>query len=492
MSHFSLVARLAAVLAAFTVTACVVSSKPADTATQQATVFKDCTAEMGLSISTDPACWVDYNNDGWADLCTSGGLWKNNAGKGFTKVADIPNAVAGDFDNDGFVDFFSYSALKLYHNNAGKDFTEVKLPELPPCSSLGACWGDFNGDGFIDLYIGGYEVWPDSTFPNMILMNQKGKSFTLAWSEIKYRARGVTACDFNQDNKLDIYVSNYRLQPNVLWLNDGTGKFKDVAEEYNTVATSPGFDGGHSIGAAWGDFDNDGCMDLFAGNFAHVDDRGDQPKSRFLKNLGPANGYKFRDMGTCGVFYQESYASPAAGDYDNDGLLDLIFTTVYGVASFGRPNNTVLFHNDGNFVFTDSTSAAGVADLPPTYQAAWADFNNDGYLDVVSGGKLFVNQGNANRWLEVRLTGDGKKVNRSAIGSTVRIMQKDKILTRQVEAGTGQGNQNDLTLHFGLGKQSWYVDVEITWSNGYKHTVKHVRPNRILNVTYEETYEAPN
>jgi hypothetical protein len=492
MSQFSLVARLSKALSIFTITASIISAQPSSTATQP-TTFKDRTTELGLTISTDSACWVDYNNDGWTDLCASGGLWKNNAGKGFTKVADIPNAVSGDFDNDGFADFFSYSALKLYHNNAGKDFTEVKLPELPPCSSLGACWGDFNADGYIDLYIGGYEVWDsDTTFPNMILMNQKGKSFVLDWSEVKYRARGVTACDFNQDNRLDIYVSNYRLQPNVLWLGYGVGKFRDVAVEFGADATSPGFDGGHSIGAAWGDFDNDGNMDLFAGNFAHVDDRGDQPKSRFLKNLGPGHLFKFKNMGPCGVYYQESYASPAAGDYDNDGFLDLVFTTVYGVASFGKPNNTVLFHNDGNFAFTDATKAAGVADLPPTYQAAWADYDNDGDLDLISAGKLFENQGNANRWLEVRLTGDGKKINRSAIGSTVRIKQKDTILTSQVEAGTGQGNQNDLKLHFGLGKQSWFVDVEVTWSNGYKQTVKRIRPDRILDITYDEVYEAPH
>ena len=61
---------------------------------------------------------------------------------------------------------------------------------------------------------------------------------------------------------------------------------RNSAVAFNAVATSPGFDGGHSIGSAWGDFDNDGNIDLFAGNFAHRDSRGDQPKSRFLKNLG--------------------------------------------------------------------------------------------------------------------------------------------------------------------------------------------------------------
>lgn len=448
--------------------------------------FKDQTAALGLTLANDQACWVDIDNDGWVDLITGGVVWKNNHGKGFTKFAEVgAGVVAADFDNDGYVDLFSWAQMKLYHNNKGKGFTEFPLPALPPTVSRGACWGDFNGDGFVDLYIGGYEDGvKDITYPSMLLMNEKGKSFRLAWTDNHYRTRGVTACDFNQDGRLDIYVSNYRLQPNELWLNDGTGHFKDVAPAYNAVATAPGFDGGHSIGACWGDFDNDGYFDLFAGNFAHRDSRGDQPKSRFLRNRGPKGGYKFEDLGPCGVFYQESYATPAAGDYDNDGLLDLFFTTVYDVASFNKPNFPVLFHNDGAFRFSDTTAAANLAGLPPTYQAAWADFNHDGYLDLVAGGKLFVNQGGSNRWLEVRLQGDGRRVNRSAIGAQVRIKLKGRTLTRQVEAGTGEGNQNDLTLHFGLGRFQGSVDLQINWPNRVIQMVRHVRTNQIIDVRY--------
>jgi enediyne biosynthesis protein E4 len=348
-----------------------------------ATVFKDRTAELGLAPAGDGVCWADFNQDGWTDLCAGGVIWQNRAGANFARVAEVGAGVAADFNNDGFTDFFSWSRLKVYRNDGGRAFVELKLPELPKCVSRGAVWGDFNGDGFADLYVGGYEDWDAGiTYPDLILMNDRGAAFKLAWSEVRYRARGITACDFDRDGDLDVYVSNYRLQPNLLWLNDGTGQFKDAAAALNAVATSPGFAGGHSIGAAWGDFDNDGYLDLFAGNFAHVDSRGDQPKSRFLRNLGPAKNHAFQDLGACGVFYQESYASPAAGDYDNDGHLDLFFTTVYATASFNRPNHPVLLHNTGNFVFTDATAAANLAGLPPTYQAAWADFDNDGDLDL--------------------------------------------------------------------------------------------------------------
>lgn len=447
-------------------------------ATKPPAPFKDRTVELGLKLGTDAACWVDLDNDGWVDLCASGVAWKNHRGTNFTRVADVGLVVAADFDNDGFADLFSYSQMKLLRNEGGKTFTPFKLPELPRTSSAAACWGDFDGDGFVDLYVGGFEDWDKQiTHPSLILLNQQGRGFKLAWTEAKYRTRGVTACDFDRDGAVDVYASNYRLQPNQLWHNDGKGRFKDVAADYNALATSPEFEGGHSIGAAWGDFDNDGQFDLFAGNFAHQDSRGDQPKSRFLRNLGPPQGFHFQDLGPCGVYYQESYASPAVGDYDNDGHLDLFFTTVYGVASFNRPNFPVLYHNDGKFAFSDATKAAGLSSLPPTYQAAWADFDHDGSPDLVTGGKLFANSGRGGHWLEVRLAGDGQRVNRSAIGTQVRTKLDSETLARQVEAGTGQGNQNDLTLHFGLGTHSGPVELEILWPDRSIQIVRDVRPD---------------
>jgi enediyne biosynthesis protein E4 len=457
-----------------------------------AVAFNDRTAEVGLKLGTDAACWVDLDNDGWVDLCASGVAWKNHHGTNFTRVADVGLVVAADFDDDGFADLFSYSQLKLLHNEGGKGFKEFKLPELPRTSSAGACWGDFDGDGYVDLYVGGFEDWDRQiTHPSMILLNQQGRAFKLAWTEAKYRTRGVTACDFDRNGALDVYVSNYRLQPNQLWHNDGKGRFKDVAADYNALATSPGFEGGHSIGAAWGDFDNDGHFDLFAGNFAHQDNRGDQPKSRFLRNLGPRHGFHFEDLGQCGVFYQESYASPAAGDFDNDGNLDLYFTTVYGVASFNRPNFPVLYHNNGKFAFSDATKAAGLSGLPPTYQAAWADYDHNGSLDLVTCGKLFANSGRRGHWLDVRLAGDGQRVNHSAIGAQVWIRLASATLTRQVEAGTGQGNQNDLTLHFGLGAHSEPVELEIVWPDRTRQTAHKISPDRLAVIAFERSLPSP-
>jgi len=163
----------------------------------------------------------------------------------------------------------------------------------------------------------------------------------------------------------------------------------------------------------------------------------------------------------------------------------LFFTTVYGTASFGRKNYPVLYRNDGLWKFTDVTPDAGPAKLPPTYQAAWADFDNDGDLDLATSGKLFANRGNANNWLKVKLIGDGKTVNQSAIGSQVRIKLKDRIITRQVEAGTGEGNQNEITLHFGLGDHNQPVNPAIFWAGGYRQKITKIKPNRLIKVTFD-------
>jgi len=160
-----------------------------------------------------------------------------------------------------------------------------------------------------------------------------------------------------------------------------------------------------------------------------------------------------------GADWQETYASPALGDYDNDGDLDLYFTTLSG------GDAPQLFRNDGGWNFTNVTALEGLGGIANTWQAAWADFDNDGDLDLVTDGKIFVNNDvSNNHWLKVHLSGNGTTVNSAAIGAQVRIdLGGGTILTRQVEAGTGEGNQNDLTLHFGLGSHNSPVDVEVTW-----------------------------
>ncbi len=447
------------------------------------TRFVDETARLGLKLDRHQAAFVDYNNDGWVDIYSPPVLWENNSGEKFSQAAKLPGkGVWADFDNDGFADFFSYSSLRLFKNNAGEGFSEVKFPNLPVKTSLAACWADFNNDGFADIYIAGYENWKkDITFPDVLVLNKKAKAWDRAFYDKRFRARAVSSCDFDLDGAIDLYVSNYRLQQNLLWKNNGTGEFTDAAAEYNVQAGAKGFNGAHSISSAWADFDNDGNFDILAANFAHKG----QPQSVFLRNTGRKNGFVFENKKQCGLKYQESFASATAADYDNDGRTDFFLTTVYKTASLGKKNYPVLYRNEGDWKFTDTTNQSGLSGLPPTYQAAWADVNNDGFLDLATAGKLFINQGGENSWIKVKLVGDGKEIDTCAIGSQARISLNNETLTRQIETTAGQGNQSQMTLHFGLGDRKKAFDIEIFWQNGETQTVSNVQPNRLITVKYK-------
>ncbi len=436
-----------------------------------APAFEDVTAAVGLTgVGNTNSAWGDFDGDGWVDLYDGAVLWKNDAGKKFVKLEQaLPGAMGmwADFDNDGRLDLYCTGGGKLYMGTEGGKFVDVseRVEKRPMGSSRGAAWLDMENDGFLDLYVGGYASpsWQNYN-TDAIFKSEGGKSFKLTWqSETILPARGVTAADFDNDGDVDIHVSNYRLCGNLLWRNDGTGKFEFASVEYGVIGDLKEGYYGHTIGSSWGDLDNDGNLDLFIGNFSHAPASHDRPK--FYRNMGKAGKYHFEDKSAgAGLVRQESFASPTLGDYDNDGDLDLYFTTVYG------GDHSVLYRNEGGWKFKDVTSGEGLGDMPATYQAAWADFDNDGDLDLATGGRLYRNTGNSSHWLKVSLEGAGK-VNRSAIGTQVRIELGDAVLTRQVESSTGEANQNDLTLHFGLGSHAGPVKLLITWPGGKKQEV---------------------
>ena len=133
------------------------------------------------------------------------------------------------------------------------------------------------------------------------------------------------------------------------------------------------------------------------------------------------------------------------------------------------------------------TAIQKVSDLPPTYQAAWADIDNDGDLDLCTAGKIFRNDNQlTGKWLKIKLSGDGKKTSKSGIGSVVRIKVGDELITRHVASGTGEGNQNDLTLHFGVGElKADAVSAEVTWPGNYKQTVDGLKLNAAHTIAFE-------
>jgi hypothetical protein len=415
------------------------------------------------------ASWADFDNDSWVDLYAEGLVYRNENGT-LTPFQYLGGGVWGDFDNDSFIDIYNFSSNQLHQNNGGTGFTNVSsmLPDLSHLPSRhAAAFGDFTGDGFLDLYVGGYEG--SGYYPDVLMVNNGGQSFDIAWTQSNDAvisppnprpARGVHPFDYDEDGDLDIYVSNYRLEPNPLWENDGEGNITDVS---NARGTTGGY--GHTIGSAIGDLDNDGHLDIFVGNFSH--NWWVQPGARFLRNTGPSGDYNFQQMldwdyhGDNRSEWQESYASASLADYDNDGYLDLYFTTVYG------GDNARLYRNNGGvWNFSNVTSSEGLAGQPNTYEAAWADYDNDGDLDLITAGTLYRNDNTGNNWLKVTLRGDGSNVSTTSIGAVVRAEVNGQTLTRQIDGGSGQGNQNDQTLHFGLGNYSGSVPLEITWLDG--------------------------
>ena len=457
--------------------------------------FADGTAAFyppGFAGGGSNTAWGDYDNDGFPDLMASGLVLHNESGTSFSLASTaISNAIWGDYNNDGNLDLYGFGGRRLMENNGAGGFTVVgtndgKIPTVNPHLALGAAWADLDNDGYLDIYSGGYEDgFPGPTLPDSIMTYNTGtQEFDITWSATAGVARGVTAADFDRDGDQDIYVSNYRQQANILWQNDGTGTMTNVAVARNVDGDNPPVAPslnayGHTIGSAWGDMDNDGWLDLFVGNFNHHDGRWSD-EAKFMRNPGgPGPFVQMAELD--GADWQESYATPALGDYDNDGDLDLYFTTVYG------GDAPRLYQNDGSWNFTNVTTAAFPSiGLGPTSQAAWADVDNDGDLDLATDGRLFINDAssNGNHWLKIHLEGDGTTVNSSAIGAQVRVSTGTQTMTRQVEGATGQGNQNDLTLHYGLGSYAGLVDIEILWPDGTLRTITDITTDQLVNAMF--------
>ncbi len=442
------------------------------------------------------AAWGDLNNDGKADLVCGNKLFLNRGGKfqDITAPSGLklkgPSSVWGDFNRDGYPDIYCMGGKgSLWLNMKNGRFKQVSVPENPHELSQATAWADVNGDGYLDLWVANYEDSTDYEHkgfrakPDLLMVNKRGRSFKLEMTvsaEETWHTRGVVFCDFDQDGDPDAFCSNYRLAPNQLWIND-KGKFTNKAVEYGVAGTPSGpindpwrkYEAhGHTIGACWADFDNDGDFDLLAVNFSHASPG--QDHIQLFENLGKSGKYKFKDVSEKADFqWQESYAKGAVGDFDNDGLIDIYFSTVYE-RDTGR-----LYRNKGGFRFENVTAKAGI-DTKKSYQAAVADYDNDGFLDLLAGGTLYRNKGNKNSWLKVRLEAKKscKKCNMNAVGAVVTVKADSLEVTRQVEAGNC-GNQNETTLHFGLGSFNGKATVEIRWPCGRKQS-KTTSINKIL------------
>ncbi len=372
----------------------------------------------------------DYNGDGHLDLYATNSagpnaLYRNNGNGSFTDVAvavgvDQPEATSygvgwADYDNDGDLDLFvaNYGDSKLFRNDSNDSFTDVTAASGvgDPDSdhrTMGVAWGDYDNDGFLDLLvvrhlkeIGGklaldteglarasrplalFHNQGDGTFQNTTQLLSEDLQYP---SPVKGAGFKPAFLDYDNDGDMDIYVVNdfgAANYPNVLWRNDG----KDPSGTMNFTDVS--MESGANLeifgmGLAAGDYDNDGDLDLY------MTDIGD---GEFLENQGDGtfvNKTKITGTGR-GKIAGNWFDSMAVGwgtvfaDLDNDGRLDLY--TVAGqmdnVPCFNMQNQpNALFANMGDGTFSDVSRASGADDPGTGRGVAHGDFNGDGLLDL--------------------------------------------------------------------------------------------------------------
>lgn len=458
--------------------------------------FMDVTPSAGLaSVSGGRVAWGDCDGDGWEDLLVGGTrVFRNVEGRRFVEATEemgLSDQVGSgglwaDVDNDGHVDLFvagrggAGSPDRLYVSRSGALEAVHSFPgdTLP---TEGAAFGDFDGDGLVDLYLARYES-PGTGEVGLqdVLLRNTGLStgfvdVTEACGVLTtgLPGRGVACADYDNDGDTDIFVSNYRLQPNLLWENDGTGTFSDVSCRMGVQGIEQEGWWGHSIGSDWGDFDNDGDLDLFTANLAHPRYIHFSNRSQLLVNRLEAK-LPFIDVrGRALIAYDETHSNPCWGDVDNDGDLDLFVTSVY------PRRKTYLFRNDQRH-FTDVTYLAGVR-VDNSWGCAFADYDGDNDLDLVVGSShgihLFRNL-TGGRYFRIRPVGNGSTTNTGCVGCRVRIRTGDVEQMRELTAGQGTMTQSSSVQHFGLGSYWGPVDVSVLFTDGEVRTIPGVAPDQ--------------
>lgn len=481
--------------------------------------------------------FIDYDNDGLPDLFVVSGpgspsrMYHNEGqGKfkdvstalGFTKEGWGQGVCAGDFDNDGFTDLFVtyWGRNALYRNVGGKRFEDVTaqmgLTQDRTRYNTGCAFIDYDNDGKLDLFVANYLKFDFNTTPQPganpycfyrgiavncgprglpfdrnILYHQEGGAFRdvsdasgISKPDGNY-SLGVLTGDFNGDGLTDIYVACDQT-PSILYINEGNGKFEDEALMRGAALDENG-KAMSGMGVTAADYLHEGAESIFRTNFS------DELETLY-RNAGKGD---FADVTVeSGLGRNTRYVGWGTGffDFDNDGWPDLLLVNGHAFPEvdrlkidIGYREPAILYRNErGKFVDVSETSGPAPRELHSSRGAAFADYDNDGMVEVL------VNHQNEapsllrqatkaeGHWITLKL--EGVKANRSAIGARVRLTAGAMTQTMEVRSGGSYLSQSDLRLHFGLGSAERVERIEIVWPGGLRQVLTGVVVDRVMSI----------
>lgn len=394
--------------------------------------FKDVTAASGIKNASfgTSAAWVDYDKDGKADLFVANYVQ-------WSRDKDLWCSLDGSTKSYCTPESYKGTSSKLYRNLGGGKFEDVSQKAGigdPTSKSLGVAVLDYNGDGWPDLFVA------NDTQPNKLYRNLGNGTFKdealeagVAFSEegTARGAMGVDAADYDRSGRPHLLVGNFSNEMLALYHNEGSGVFVDEAPS-STVGQASLLT--LSFGVFFFDYDLDGLPDILAAN-GHLEEEINrvQPRIQYkeppllFRNL--SKGKFTSALSMVGAdFGRPMVARGAAyGDLDNDGDLDVVFTTNHGPA--------VVFRNDG---------------------------------------------GNGNHWLRVKTV--GTKSNRDGLGAVVRLTSAGGKQWTMVRTGSSYCSQSEIAPTFGLGADKIVQTLDIEWPSGTKQHFANLPANQVVTV----------